>query len=145
MGAIKTIDRLDTPLSARVEMDVAVRLNDSITDDAAVKVRLYGPGDVTGFGLGFDAKPEEKRGHVILRTDPPHLTTNFEPNYFPVVEFKRSDFPWLFTPAKANSDEQLRPWICLVAVEKRDNLKADPRRPLSVLTANAKTDLPDRK
>jgi hypothetical protein len=49
VSAIKTVDRLDPPLDSRVQMDVAVRLNGSNTDDAAVKARLYGPGDVTGF------------------------------------------------------------------------------------------------
>jgi hypothetical protein len=135
VSAIKTVDRLDPPLDSRVQMDVAVRLNGSNTDDAAVKARLYGPGDVTGFVAR----------QVLIPTTPQHLTANFEPNFFPSVEFDRSDFPWLFTPAKANSIEQLRPWICLVVVEQRDNLNETDKPCPYVLTANAKTELPDLK
>ena len=55
------------------------------------QVRLYGPGDVTGID------PQQ-----VVRTEPRHLATDFEPNYFPAIEFDRPDFPWLFTPAKAD-------------------------------------------
>ena len=33
---------------------------------------------------------------------------DFEPNCFPSIEFDRADFPWLFTPARANTNGQLR-------------------------------------
>lgn len=135
-GAVSAIEAEDVAganLNSRVQIDVAVHLNNNAATDASVKVRLYGPGDVTG----FDARQ-------VIRTDPQHLTSDFEPNYFPTVEFDRPDFPWLLTPARASNKEQLRPWICLVAVEKQDdNLKADPTKPLPVLTADPKTELPD--
>jgi hypothetical protein len=129
-GAITQTDTDD----ARVELDVAVHLNQG--DPVAMTVRLYGPGDVTG----FDARE-------VVRTDPRHLSPDFEPNYFPLVEFDRPDFPWLFTPAAANEEHQLCPWICLVAVEKDANAKQieiNPLYPLPVLhVANAQQDLPD--
>src|SRR4030095_2701741 len=73
-----------------------------------VNVRLRGPADI----VGIDA-------HQIIRTDPRPGTTDFEPNCFPSIEFDRPDFPWLFTPARANGNGQLRPWLCLVVVRKQ--------------------------
>jgi len=133
-GAIeKTDDQGDDKLPSRVELGMEVHLN----QDGApipVAVRLYGPGDVTG----FDARQ-------VVRTDPVHLTQDFEPNYFPLIEFDRPDFPWLFTPAKANAKDQLRPWICLVAVEKGErNLEINPLYPLPILhVTDAQQELPD--
>jgi hypothetical protein len=133
VSVIGTKDTLDATLYARVRMDVNVQVNASPA--VARAVRLYGPGDVTG----FDARQ-------VVRTEPRHLATDFEPNYFPAVEFDRPDFPWLFTPAAANDQQQLRPWICLVVVPKREGVKLDhePTMPLPVLTIDedAGTELP---
>jgi hypothetical protein len=117
-------DTLDATMDARVLVDVNLQVNASPA--LTRKVRLYGPGDVTG----FDARQ-------VVRTDPPHLTYDFEPNYFPAVEFDRPDFPWLFTPAAANVDQPLRPWIGLVVVPTREGnalpLRYDAGKPLPVL------------
>lgn len=151
-GAVSTItteDSLNGDLDSRAWIDVKVFLNGNTNQDnppdATVTARLYGPGDVTG----FDARQ-------VIRTDPLHLTSDFEPNYFPVVEFDRPDFPWLFTPARAKvtpatnskpaeDNGRLRPWICLVAVEKRDDkIKIDPGKPLPILNIeDAQQELPD--
>ena len=80
-----------------------VRVNNS--RDVDVPVKLYGPGDVTGID------PRE-----VIRTDPHHLLGDFEPNYFPLIEFDRPDFPWLFTPEAPDASGRLQPWICLVVV-----------------------------
>ena len=58
-------------------------------------------------------------------------------------------FPWLFTPAKANADGKLRPWLCLVVVRKQEGvtLRADRNLPLPVLEikppARPEHELPD--
>jgi hypothetical protein len=91
-----------------VSVPVKLRVND--TPDIDQQVRLYGPGDVTGMD------PQQ-----VVRTVPCHLALDFEPNYFPAIEFDRPDFPWLFTPAKANA-ERLRPWLCLVVVRKQEGV-----------------------
>jgi len=52
--------------------------------------------------VGIDARQ-------VIRTDPRPNTSDFEPNCFPSIEFDRVDFPWLFTPAAANSQDRLRP------------------------------------
>ena len=102
------------------------------------QVRLYGPGDVTGID------PRQ-----VVRTEPSHLATAFEPNYFPAIEFDRPDFPWLFTPAKADAEGRLRPWLCLVVVRKQEGvtLRVDRNLPLPVLEIKAparpERELPD--
>src|SRR5262249_5043461 len=94
--------------------------------------KIYGPGDVTG------VDPRE-----IIRTDPHHRFTNFEPNYFPSIEFDRPDFPWLFSPATADSGGHLQPWICLVAVPRtRAVITTTPNVPLPVLDC-LKSELPN--
>ena len=64
----------------------AVDLTATLTINSApampVTVRLRGPADV----VGIDP-------HEIVRTDPRPNTTDFEPNYFPAIEFDRPDFP----------------------------------------------------
>ena len=101
-------------------------------------MRLYGPGDVTGID------PQQ-----VVRTEPRHLATDFEPNYFPAIEFDRPDFPWLFTPAKADAAGKLRPWLCLVVVRKQEGvtLRVDRNLPLPVLEIKApaqpERELPD--
>src|SRR5215203_562259 len=96
-SGIQTPDR--SPNQAGV-VSVAVKLRVNNTDDNDIdrQVRLYGPGDVTGID------PQQ-----VVRTEPRHLAMDFEPNYFPAVEFDRPDFPWLLTPAKADASGILRP------------------------------------
>src|SRR5436190_8064156 len=95
-------------------VSVPVRL---VVNSSAVEktLRLYGPGDVTGID------PQQ-----VVRLEPRNRTTDFEPNYFPAIEFDRPDFPWLFTPAKANAQGHLRPWLCLVVVRKQQGVELRP-------------------
>jgi hypothetical protein len=131
ISTVQTVDTLDSTLDSHIDVKVHVHLNNSATPDATKAIRLLGPGDVTG----FDARQ-------VIRTDPAHLTSDFEPNYFPVVEFDRPDFPWLFTPAAATAQGRLRPWICLIAVEKgAENLQLSPQRPLPVLRVRPNQEL----
>jgi len=124
-------------LDARVELPVVVGLHSNGTasgTEATTKLRLYGPGDIHG----IDPKQ-------IIRTDPIPNTTNFETNYFPLVEFDRPDFPWLFTPAAAQSDGKLRPWLCLIVVRAdKADIAIQPTRPLPHINVrDAGTELPD--
>lgn len=134
-GAVTTAETLPAPqvatLDARAKLSVKVQVNSG--PEATASVRLFGPGEV----IGFDHR-------VVVRTDPPHLSGGFEPNYFPVVEFDWPELPWLFTPARANTNGQLRPWICLIAVRKRDGVRITSASPLPVLeiSGNAKEELP---
>jgi len=72
-------------------------------------VQLYGPGDV----LGINPR-------AVVKTEPRNWITNFEPNYFPYIEFYDEDFPWRYTPATAAAGHRLRPWIALVALTEEE-------------------------
>ena len=115
---------------------MTLRVNDR--HDVAVTARLHGPGDV----VSIDTRK-------VVRTDPPHLASEFEPNYFPLVEFDRPDLPWLFTPATGDAAGKLRPWIVLVTVRRQPgvSITVDPasRRPVLRIAAPARpgAELPD--
>ena len=78
-------------------------------------VVLHGPGDVTGID------PQQ-----VVRLEPKPGTADFETNYFPFVEFDRPDFPWLFSPAKADAQHCLRPWLVLVVVRRQPGVELRP-------------------
>jgi hypothetical protein len=117
-------------------MPVKLRVNN--TEDIARNVKLFGPGDVAGID------PQQ-----VIRTEPRNLATDFEPNYFAAIEFDRPDFPWLFTPAKADGSNRLRPWLCLIVVRKQQGvtLRTDRNLLLPILEikepAQPKDELPD--
>jgi len=132
-SGIQTPDSLGSNQAGVASATVKLRVNN--TDDIERQVRLYGPGDV----IGID--PQQ-----VIRTEPRHLATDFEPNYFPAIEFDRPDFPWLFTPAKANDASRLRPWLCLIVVRKQESVSLlfDRNLPLPALEIKEpKSELPD--
>ena len=135
-GAAAGIQTTDmTPNQAAV-VSVTVKLGiNNAPPDVQRQVRLYGPGDV----IGID--PQQ-----VVRTEPRHLSTDFEPNYFPAVEFDRPDFPWLFTPAKADNAGKLRPWLCLIVVRKQKGvtIRVDRSLPLPILEIKSPAK-PDRE
>src|SRR6185369_3750050 len=134
---IQTVDQ-SADQAGFVSVRLKLQVNNSAADEIVQQVRLYGLGDV----IGIDARQ-------VLRTVPTHLSADFEPNYFPAIEFDRPDFPWLFTPAKADAGNRLRPWLCLVVIRKQRGvtLSRDRVNPLPVLEiktpANADLELPD--
>lgn len=92
-------------------------------------MRLRGPGEV----VGVDQATQ------VVRVEPPAGTVDFEPNYFPAVELLSPDLPWMFTPAAADGDERLIPWLVLVVVEVQSGVSLGQRSsaPLPVLTIEA--------
>src|SRR5262245_21945572 len=106
-AAIGVVDNLTAAQRGVVDLTANLSVNSAAA--APVTVRLRGPADVVGID------PNE-----IVRMDPRPGTADFEPNYFAAIEFDRPDFPWLFTPAKADPTARLRPWLCLIVV--RDQL-----------------------
>jgi hypothetical protein len=100
---------------------------------------LYGPGDVEGI-----------LNSVIIRIEPSANNLNFEPNYFPFIEFSQPDFPWRYTPAKPINNQlsgRLSPWISLIVLEEDEF----DRRPIEtgslprIAVRNPQTSLPDPK
>lgn len=136
-AGIQTPDGLGVPPQpGAISVSVSLQVND--VPPIARNLRLYGPGDVTGID------PQQ-----VIRMEPANLAADFEPAYFPLIEFDRPDFPWLFTPAKAGADGKLRPWLCLVTVRKQKgvSLTTDRSRPLPVLGIDSsvppQAELPD--
>jgi hypothetical protein len=76
--------------------------------DVPMPMRLLGPGAVTGIDL-----------KQVIRMEPRPGTLDFTPYNFPAIEFDRPDFLWLFTPAKSDGNDRIRPWLCLVVVRKQ--------------------------
>ena len=72
------------------------------------EIPMFGPGEV----IGIDPR-------AIVKTDPLPGITDYEPNYLPYIEFYDEDFPWRYTPARANGDK-LRPWIWLLVLEESE-------------------------
>jgi hypothetical protein len=134
-GAAAGIQTPDMSADQAGVVSVAVKLRVNTTDDIERQVRLYGPGDVTGID------PQQ-----VVRTEPRHLASDFEPNYFPAIEFDRPDFPWLFTPARADAGGKLRPWLCLIVVRKQEGVRLRTERelPLPVLEIKPPA-LPERE
>lgn len=123
-GAANTIqsDDQDNSVLLRARINVDLKVDARKTDDTTLvetihkDIDLYGPGDI----VGIDSRS-------IVKTDPLNWITNYEPNYLPYIEFYDEDFPWRYTPARANG-ERLRPWITLVvlkAEEFEDRSKGD--------------------
>jgi hypothetical protein len=135
-AAISAPDSLGAGQGGAVTLTAALSINSAPA--VSVPVRLRGPGDV----LGIDP-------HEIVRMDPRPGTADFEPNYFVAIEFDRPDFPWLYTPARADADGRLRPWLCLVVVRRQDGITLRPSVgapvPVLELAAPAKPaeELPD--
>jgi hypothetical protein len=80
-------------------------------------IQLWGPGDI----VGFDDR-------IITRTDPKPNVGDFEPNYFPFVEFSDPAFVWRFTADAASEDSgNLIPWITLIVLraESTDTAEAE--------------------
>jgi hypothetical protein len=133
---IATPDKLSANQPGVANLSATLSIN--TTAMPPITVRLRGPADV----VGIDA-------NQIIRREPQPGTADFEPNYFPCIEFDRADFPWLFTPAAAAADAKLRPWVCLVVVRKQDGvtLGGAVDAPLPMLQiaapANPSVELPD--
>lgn len=123
------------PLPARGTIKLALTLSDGL-GGAETSAAIAGPGDVVGIDLS-----------AIVRTTPRRDASNVEPNYLVAVDFDDADFPWLLTPAAANAQGQLRPWLALVVVEDRDGVRISPptREPLPQLRidSGARQELPD--
>jgi hypothetical protein len=91
---------------------------------------VLGPGAIVGIDLG-----------AVVRTDPAPGATGVEDNHLALAELARPDLSWLFTPAKPNSANRLRPWLVLVVVDA-STVALEPGTPLPRITVND-SELPD--
>ena len=77
----------------------------------------------------------------IRLTEHPHYS-------LAIVEFDPPDFPWMFSPAKADGNQHLRPWLVLLVLDRAnvDLPSVDRLRPLPTVTIRAEVaaqELPD--
>lgn len=125
--------------SPRPEIDVTVnvRYDNAVAEPLPKKkLELYGPGDV----VGIDKT-------IIIRTEPQHYNTTYEPKHLAFIEFYDEDLPWRFSPAAANEDSRrLTPWIALIVLEENE-FTDDPvtpngtsSKPLPSITLGGNTD-----
>lgn len=133
---------------AHFSVDVAVNGTGFAAAETLQKeVELYGPGDI----IGFDPR-------AVSRTDPRNNVGDFEPNYFPMIEFATGpDFPWRYTAKQFHSASgNLEPWIALIVLiaeslttsteqiekefEEGDRRLTDQN---PFITVNSQTSLPD--
>lgn len=100
-----------TPERISIDLQVKIKGNGSLTpmQPAATSVKLVGPGDVIGISP-----------NAIVKTEPLNWITNFEPNYFPYIDFYDEDFPWRYTPASPTANHQLRPWFAMVVLKEEE-------------------------
>ena len=100
----------------------------SVTRD----VSILGPGDVA-------AIKDEAR----IRTQPANGTLGATPGELPYVEFYDEDFPWRYTPARAEQSK-LRPWIALFVLTDVEFTLREREGALPILTLGERAVLPPR-
>lgn len=132
--------KLEGPLEFPVDLTVVAEDRDGSGHDpkeetVSKDVRLYGPGDVGNIDQD-----------QVTRVEPEPNTSDFPPNYFPLIEFDHAGFNWLFSPERTRDDAEMRarnrPWLALVVVEReKATLTSDGGGKLPVLEAPP-TELP---
>jgi hypothetical protein len=127
-----------TPVSGHASVQVTVAITGGSESTASpappVTIDLLGPGDIKA----FDSR-------AITRTWPQPNVFEVEPNYFPLVELFPADIAWRYTPAKANAQDRLRPWLGLIVLrdDEIDTLAAPTSaQPIATLTTKAGAPLP---
>jgi hypothetical protein len=78
---------------------------------------------------------------AVVRIDPQDGATGVENNYLVQIEFSRADLPWMFTPAKPNAANRLKPWLVLIVVDATA-AQIEPGTPLPRISVHD-SDLPD--
>src|SRR5262245_6254428 len=112
------------PPGERASVPIGVSINTA--PQAPRPFALVGPGDIVGI-----------HRDMVVRTEPKHWITNFEPNYLAFIEFYDEDFPWRYTPARPDG-EKLRPWILLLVLRDNEFVRDDRRLPLPVIALKRK-------
>jgi hypothetical protein len=110
---LTTPDPLAAPLPAQAGFNARLEINGE--EGATMPLIIAGAGEV----IGLDARQ-------VVRMEPPPNTSDYESNDLAAVEFDNPDLPWLFTPAAADAQGRLRPWLVLVVVRKGDGVVLRP-------------------
>ena len=118
-GVSTTIPRVDGAEdneAPRANLDISVTVDPiGNTDNANLQLQLHGPGEVAGIDT-----------NAIVRTYPQRNEVDAEPNYFAAIDFDQPDFPWRYTPARANNEDRLRPWLTLIVLTEDEVSEMTP-------------------
>ncbi len=132
-GIASNIEELDTlgkaPGTAKERARVPVTLHVNDTDETKT-FALLGAADITGL-----------HADMVVRTEPLDGIPNFEPNYLAYAEFYDEDFPWRYTPARADG-LKLRPWLALIVLREDEFSNAERRTPSLSIKVNNPDALP---
>jgi len=134
-GLASQIERRDGETSPDVHVRVPLGITLNKTLSVTVPLALKGPGEVGA--IDHD---------VIARVYPARHAYDVESNYFPLLEFEQPDLPWRYTPARADTANRLRPWVCLVTLtddEIESFSEHSVEGSLDVLTVKNGASLPD--
>jgi hypothetical protein len=99
------VDGTPVPLRASVHVDVTIGGGSESSAPVGVDVALAGPADVRAFDT-----------RAITRHWPRPDVFEVEPNFFPLLELYPADVAWRYTPARADGQDRLRPWLGLIAL-----------------------------
>lgn len=127
-------DGTQVTLRAAVHVDVTIDGGGESTPPVGVDVALFGPADIKAFDT-----------RTITRHWPRADVFEVEPNFFPLLELHPADVAWRYTPAKANTEDRLRPWLGLIVLRDDEIDTLEPptaQRPTAKLTVHADTPLP---
>ncbi len=104
-----SVDEFGIPSSLNPTVKAGIKIsgdNDFITQSFP----LRGAGDVSSFDTS-----------QIIKVEPKSNSCDFEPNFFPFIEFVSPEFPWLFSHGKVTNKGRLCPWLALIVLKKEDN------------------------
>jgi hypothetical protein len=132
------VEGMTVPLRATIHVDVKIGggagPGDESHDPIGLDFGLAGPGDIRN----FDAR-------AVARHWPRPDVFEVEPNYFPLLELFPADIAWRYTPARANDQDRLRPWLALIVL-RNDEIETietpTGERPFAILTTKAGAPLP---
>jgi len=124
-----------TAVTGHANVQVTVKIGGgSESTPVTASIDLLGPGDVRAFDT-----------RAIVRHWPRPDVFEVEPNYFPLLELFPADVAWRFTPAIANAQDRLRPWLGLIVLrdDEIDTFRGPTKdMPVAVLTTKAGAALP---
>jgi hypothetical protein len=94
-----------------ITVSFTLRSNQGASANISKDITLLGPGDI----MGINQK-------AIIRAHPQPGSRSFRFNYLPFIEFYEEDLPWRFTPKirpeNFAADQQLAPWLTLIALKE---------------------------
>ena len=114
-GQIGRVDG-DPAAAPRAAVDVTVVVDAGGEErPLPVHLSLLGPGDVTAL-----------HPRAVIRVAPKPGELDAEPNELPMVEFAEPDLPWRYTPAVADANRRLRPWLVLAVLRDEEIAGQEP-------------------